>query len=417
MKSSSETPPLRSDAVVVGAGPAGLSAALRIRWVKGHGAIPFRVLLLDPAGPGGLASWKPNVLTGPHWRIDSREIPGHLMEDLNLLEVPLEKDGAAQINKNTDGMFSVYTAQGNVIQTEAVVLATGLRGLCDERRGFGSRVSVTFQGADRFPALLRKAARAAKEAGGPLVVIGHEKSQALVPLVEEEAGAAGVEVAWLLESGRLEGTAHPQLHGWPVRMGSRGESLWFQDVEGRIRSLPCGHVFIDYHAFELRPSHRLILNPNPEREPSGHLRTDRQGRTSVPGLFAAGDCTGPYYAIARALGDGVSAGLSAWRWLWNRRFGGEAPLFAYQALERPLADEARWIPPLPREFQVDVLTRRQTFLALAEARQIPGETLLTVPPTVGAWEEAWGKEPRRLWEGLFDARAVTVRPPECRPVL
>lgn len=43
----------------------------------------------------------------------------------------------------------------------------------------------------------------------------------------------------------------------------------------------------------------------------GHIATDRMMRTSVPGIFAAGDCTGRPYQIAKAVGEGNIAALSA----------------------------------------------------------------------------------------------------------
>jgi NADH-dependent peroxiredoxin subunit F len=44
----------------------------------------------------------------------------------------------------------------------------------------------------------------------------------------------------------------------------------------------------------------------------GEIVIDDRGRTSVPGVFAAGDCTTvPFKQIVIALGAGATAGLSA----------------------------------------------------------------------------------------------------------
>ena len=43
----------------------------------------------------------------------------------------------------------------------------------------------------------------------------------------------------------------------------------------------------------------------------GGIVTDRQMRTNVPGVFAAGDCTGKPYQLAKAAGEGNVAALSA----------------------------------------------------------------------------------------------------------
>ena len=49
-----------------------------------------------------------------------------------------------------------------------------------------------------------------------------------------------------------------------------------------------------------------------ERTKFGEIVVDEHGRTSVPGIFAAGDCTTvPYKQIVIAMGEGAKASLSA----------------------------------------------------------------------------------------------------------
>ena len=46
--------------------------------------------------------------------------------------------------------------------------------------------------------------------------------------------------------------------------------------------------------------------------PRGEVEVDARGRTSVPGVFAAGDCTVvPYKQIVIAVGEGAKASLGA----------------------------------------------------------------------------------------------------------
>ncbi len=51
----------------------------------------------------------------------------------------------------------------------------------------------------------------------------------------------------------------------------------------------------------------------------GAIVTDRQMRTSVPGVFAAGDCTGKPYQLAKAAGEGNVAALSACAYIDNKK--------------------------------------------------------------------------------------------------
>lgn len=50
----------------------------------------------------------------------------------------------------------------------------------------------------------------------------------------------------------------------------------------------------------------------------GSIRTDGHMATNIPGVFAAGDCTGGLLQIAKAVYQGAEAGLAAVRYLRNR---------------------------------------------------------------------------------------------------
>ena len=45
------------------------------------------------------------------------------------------------------------------------------------------------------------------------------------------------------------------------------------------------------------------------------IAADAERKTNLPGVFAAGDCIGPPYQVAKAVGDGNVAALSAARYL------------------------------------------------------------------------------------------------------
>jgi thioredoxin reductase (NADPH) len=47
----------------------------------------------------------------------------------------------------------------------------------------------------------------------------------------------------------------------------------------------------------------------------GHIKVDRSMKTNQPGVFAAGDCTGTPYQVAKAVGEGQVAVLSAVEYL------------------------------------------------------------------------------------------------------
>ena len=73
--------------------------------------------------------------------------------------------------------------------------------------------------------------------------------------------------------------------------------------------LPCTGIFILREA--VAPTDLL---PNLETE-GGAIRVDRRMATSVPGVFAAGDCTGEPLQVSKAVGEGLVAALSAAEYL------------------------------------------------------------------------------------------------------
>ena len=69
--------------------------------------------------------------------------------------------------------------------------------------------------------------------------------------------------------------------------------------------LPCAGVFILRDAVASTDLLPQLATEN------GAIVVDRAMATNVPGVFAAGDCTGGPLQIAKAVGEGHIAGLSA----------------------------------------------------------------------------------------------------------
>ena len=69
--------------------------------------------------------------------------------------------------------------------------------------------------------------------------------------------------------------------------------------------IDCDGVFILRHAVA---PHLLLSGLETE---GGYIRTSTSGRTNIQGVFAAGDCVGKPHQIAKAVGDGLVAALTA----------------------------------------------------------------------------------------------------------
>lgn len=73
--------------------------------------------------------------------------------------------------------------------------------------------------------------------------------------------------------------------------------------------IPCEGVFVLRQT--IAPSSLL---PGLEIE-KAHIKTDKAMHTNIPGVFAAGDCTGTPYQVAKAVGEGQLAVLAAVEYL------------------------------------------------------------------------------------------------------
>jgi alkyl hydroperoxide reductase subunit F len=94
-----------------------------------------------------------------------------------------------------------------------------------------------------------------------------------------------------------------------VGNGDRVTGLVYEDrTTGAVHQVHLEGIFVQ---IGLLPNTEW-LEGTVELSPRGEVVIDDRGRTSVPGVFAAGDCTTvAYKQIVIALGAGATAGLSA----------------------------------------------------------------------------------------------------------
>ena len=136
--------------------------------------------------------------------------------------------------------------------------------------------------------------------GRPVVVVG------LAPDAQEEAAflqSIGFRVTYV--SGKEPQGLPPEI---PFVRAVRLEVLGEEKVTGLLadgRELPCEGVFLLRHAIP-----PVDLLPGLSLE-GGYVAVDREMRTNIPGVFAAGDCTGLPLQMAKAVGEGLVAGQKA----------------------------------------------------------------------------------------------------------
>ena len=258
------------DVLVIGGGPAGLSAAQNVR-ARGKTAL----VVSNPLEENPL--WKAkevdNYLGLP--RLSGAEL-------LTAFQRHAESSGAEFLEGRALSALrsgeSWYVSVGNtMVQGKAVVLAAGVvRGkkLPGEAELLGRGVSycATCDG------MLYRGKRVA--------VLGW------TPSAEKEAAF-------------LEGI------GCQVLYLDKPRDCAIQGAE-KVEAVTCGGVTEAVEAvFLLRPAMAPgDLFPGLETG-GGFVAVDREMRTNLPGVFAAGDCTGGPLQVSKAVGEGLTAGQKA----------------------------------------------------------------------------------------------------------
>lgn len=273
--------------IVLGAGPAGLSAAIAARSRNKD------VLVIgNPIQDSPLARAE---------RVDNYPgLPGLTgMELLAALERHARDMGAQFVTGRVNALMAwdgfALTVGGDVYQCAALVLAPGVVRAAkypgeEELLGRGVSYCATCDGM-----LYR---------GRKVVVVGRTKD------APEEAN-------FLHQIGCQVTYVSPQqprgLNGdIPYRRAGRIEILGQERVTGLVldgEQVACDGVFVLRSA--VAPAD-LVSGLAVEQ---GSIVVDRRMATNVPGVFAAGDCTGQPYQVAKAVGEGLVAGESAAEYL------------------------------------------------------------------------------------------------------
>ncbi|MDD4336477.1 MAG: FAD-dependent oxidoreductase [Firmicutes bacterium] len=281
------------DIMVIGAGPAGLSAALNAR-VRNKSVAVVSRRLTSPSLEK--APWVDNYLGIE--RISGSELSARFVEHARTA-------GAELIESDITGIFNLgdsFAALGSEreFSAKAVVIATGSVQEASipgesELLGMGVSYCATCDGP------LYKGKR--------VVVLGYTAHA-----IEEANFLAQIcsEVTYVAARS-IKAEDRPELaEGIRVLkkrvLGIRGENK-VEEVELDGETIPADGVFVVRDSI---PVERLLEGIDVA---DGAIVVDREMTTNVAGVFAAGDCTGRPYQVAKAVGEGLVAGLSAARYV------------------------------------------------------------------------------------------------------
>jgi thioredoxin-disulfide reductase len=312
--------------VVLGGGPAGLAAAI---YAARAGLQP---LVVAPIGGGQLLGKGVEVENYPGLLDETG--PG-VVQLMRRQARAFETVFLGQMVQSVDlsaRPFTVTAVDATVVRAEALVVATGADskwlGVPGEQRYRGGGVSscatcdgylfrdqptVVIGGGDTA---MEEALVLARTASSVTVLHRRDAFRASVAMQRRVLGHPKIEVVWNATVASFEGGRE-----WSADQEADVDRLAhvFAEVRGPDEAAAVRRDFACRAAFVAIGHH-----PNTElfrgqlaMAPSGYLTVDaRSTRTSVPGVFAAGDVADDVYRQAiTSAGSGAAAALDAERWL------------------------------------------------------------------------------------------------------
>ena len=294
------------DLIIIGAGPAGITAAI----YAARKRIDTLIITKDIGGQTALSGDVENY-TGYQF-ISGPELALKFEEHLRKFDLTLKENEAAQEVKRAANLILVRSDKGSY-EARAVIIASGKRsrelgvpgekefknrGLtycatCDAPLFSGKDVAVIGGGNSALDAAIQLI----KIAGKIYIIDIAEKLSADMIMQQAARGSPKVTV--------LNGVSVTAIAGHKMVTAIKIKK------EGKEELLSVQGVFVE-----------IGLNPNSEFAPEveknelGELKVNPHNQTNIPGIFAAGDVTDvPEKQIVIAAGEGSKACLSAFKYL------------------------------------------------------------------------------------------------------
>jgi len=299
------------DLVILGAGPAGLSAASYALRKQ----LDVMVVSRDIGGKTNLTVDIPD--TQAHRVLRAHELVNSFKHTVEYLRHAHSLATTTAVRAFDDYVEVQTDGPDHVLSARALIVATGARphplGVPGESRLFGRGLGYSSISYSHLLAEKR------------VFLVGD--SQRTVDDARELAFQAREVVLLLQEAGRYEELYREQLaelanvtliEGKRVtefRGGDYCEAAVLEDRDGTTETVGADAFFV-----QLQPrAHSDLVSHIVETDPEGRIIVDTRNRTTRPGVFAAGDVTDVgFEQILIALGEGAKAALSAYQYLVHR---------------------------------------------------------------------------------------------------
>jgi len=297
------------DVLIVGAGPAGMMAALYAKKANKN------VLILDKSMPGGRirSTYQIDNYLG-FGQVNAEELVQKMINHITDSNIRIEKALVTKIER-IDSSFVVH-CEKTVYYSKAIILATGTKpkllgveneemytakgisycAVCDGRFFEGENV-IMIGGGD---SALEECLYLVELAKRVTIIHEMERFTASESIVEKVLKHDRIDIRLNTSVIKFEG--HESLEG-----------VWVLDKKTDLSELiPCAGAFV----YVGNNADTTFLSSFMKTDQTGYIKVNQEMATQIPGVFACGDVTKKDYRfIVTAISDGAIAALSAVKYI------------------------------------------------------------------------------------------------------
>ena len=295
---------LGKDLVIIGAGPAGLTAAI---YAERSG---LKSVVLEKANIGGQVAITPVVENYPAFTRIAGKTLMDMMAQQAITYTDIHDGEEVMDIKNQDGIFEVLTNRAKY-SSKAVLIAAGVESkkleVPGEKQFQGRGVSYCAACDGYF-----------FKDGKKVIVVGGGNTAATEALYLKNIG---VDVTFVHRRDKLRAEQILQQSLEDNRISIIWNSI-VKEIKGdrlvteveleNIADRSISRIKVDgvFIAIGYVPNNELAKKLGVETDEEGYVKVDHAHRTTVPGIYAAGDITGGFKQIVTAVGQGAVAAMS-----------------------------------------------------------------------------------------------------------
>jgi len=301
------------DVVIIGAGPAGLTAGLYA------GRAGLKAKIFEKMLPGGQILLTENIDNFPGFvgGIDTRKLVENLVAQVKELNLEIDNAEIREIKKNS--CFIVKTSKNEELKSKAIIIATGAQykkldipgekrlsakgvsycAICDAPL-FKNKDVVVIGGSDRA---IEEALTLEKFANKVTLIHRRDKLRAVKVLQEKLFSSKKIAIIWDTIPLEFQGE-------------NRLEAIKAKNVKSQKEDiLSAQGVFV---SIGMKPN-TDFLKGLLKLDENGYIVSDDDMITSVDGIFAAGDCRRKSLRqVITACSEGAICAYSAFRFLESK---------------------------------------------------------------------------------------------------